>query len=67
MLQRRRAAGIVIDNDKVLLMHRLKEGNEYYVVPGADSNQGRALKKPAYERCRKRLVSAFPLNGCYAL
>ncbi len=31
---RHRAAVFVLDNDKVLLFHRLKDGNEYYAVPG---------------------------------
>ncbi|MEI6627647.1 MAG: NUDIX domain-containing protein [bacterium] len=31
---RNRSAAIIIQNDKILLIHRLKEGREYYVFPG---------------------------------
>lgn len=29
-----RAAVIIIDKGKVLLLHRIKDGREYYVIPG---------------------------------
>lgn len=31
---RNRAGGLLIENGKLLLMHRIKNGDEYYVVPG---------------------------------
>lgn len=33
-LERERHAGIVIRNKKLLIMHRIKNGREYYVIPG---------------------------------
>jgi len=30
----KRAVGIIIKNDKILLIRRIKEGEEYYVFPG---------------------------------
>jgi ADP-ribose pyrophosphatase YjhB (NUDIX family) len=31
-----RAAGIIIKEEKILLMHRQKPGRDYYVIPGGD-------------------------------
>ena len=31
---RNRAGGILIENGKVLLIHRIKDNDEYYVFPG---------------------------------
>lgn len=33
-MKRIRAAAIIINNGKILLMHRIKNGREYYVFPG---------------------------------
>ncbi len=35
-----RHAGIVIKNNKLLLMHRIKKGYEYWVLPGGHRRQG---------------------------
>lgn len=32
-----RAAVLIVDDGRVLLMHRLRKGEEYYVVPGGDA------------------------------
>ena len=39
-LMSERAAVLVIDQDEVLLMHRLRHGEEYYVVPGGGMEAG---------------------------
>jgi len=35
-----RAAAIIIENDKILLIHRIKTGREYYVLPGGTIEHG---------------------------
>lgn len=35
-----RAVGIVVDGDKLLVMHRKKEGKEYWVFPGGGVEEG---------------------------
>ena len=37
---KQRAAVIVVNDGRVLLMHRRKEGREYYVVPGGGVEPG---------------------------
>lgn len=40
---RNRAGGLLIENGKLLLMHRIKNGDEYYVVPGGGIEAGEDL------------------------
>jgi 8-oxo-dGTP diphosphatase len=35
-----RAAALIIKEDKILLMHRKKEGREYWVFPGGSVEEG---------------------------
>ncbi len=37
---RESARMIIIDKDKILLMHRVKDGKEYYVLPGGGIEEG---------------------------
>lgn len=39
-MNRNRSAGIVIKDDKVLLMHRFNKGDEYWVFPGGGVEEG---------------------------
>ena len=40
-----RAVGIIIKNNKVLLIHRIKDGGEYYVFPGGAIEEGESSKE----------------------
>ncbi len=44
---------IIINNDKILLMHRRKNGEEYFVLPGGGIEEGEtpeeAVKREVYE------------------
>jgi 8-oxo-dGTP pyrophosphatase MutT (NUDIX family) len=35
-----RAVGIIIKNNKILLIHHIKDGKEYYVSPGGTIEEG---------------------------
>ena len=37
--------GIVIDNDEVILMYRVKNGNEYYAIPGGHIESNETLEE----------------------
>jgi 8-oxo-dGTP diphosphatase len=39
-MKRNRAAGIVIRDNKVLVMHRINKGDEYWVFPGGGQEDG---------------------------
>lgn len=41
---RNRAGGLLIEDGKLLLIHRIKNGNEYYVVPGGGIEEGEDLE-----------------------
>lgn len=45
MKKRIRAVGIVINEDKVLLMHRVKNGKQYYVFPGGGVEEGESIEE----------------------
>ncbi len=57
-----RAAGIVIHNDQILLMHRIKDGQEFYVLPGGgveagDTIQHTIIREIAEETCQQVTVN----------
>jgi 8-oxo-dGTP diphosphatase len=56
-----RVTGVVIREGKLLLIHRLREGNEYWVFPGGGVEEGEdletALKREMMEETGLNLVS----------
>lgn len=58
---RHRVAGIIIKDGKILLMRRLKNGQEYYVFPGGgveeDENTEEALKREMKEELSIDIVN----------
>jgi len=44
-MNRIRAVGIIVKNGKVLLMHRIKHGKEYYVFPGGGVEEGETAEQ----------------------
>lgn len=64
-----RHAGIVIKNDKLLIVHRIKDGREYWVFPGGhrrDNESGEAaVVREVFEEtgitvANPRLAIKFP-------
>ncbi|GAB3919661.1 DNA mismatch repair protein MutT [Microlunatus endophyticus] len=56
---RARASCIVIRDDRVLLMHRQRDGREYYVLPGGGVEAGES----AEQACRRELAEETPLQA----
>ncbi|MFA6535930.1 MAG: NUDIX domain-containing protein [Candidatus Paceibacterota bacterium] len=46
-MKRNRSAGIVIKDDKVLVMHRINRGDEYWVFPGGGQEDGETSEQTA--------------------
>lgn len=44
---RQRAAGIILQNGKILLLHRRKAGKDYYVIPGGGLEAGETPEQGA--------------------
>ncbi len=40
-----RASAVIIKNDKILLMHRIKDNREYYVLPGGGVEDGESAEQ----------------------
>lgn len=45
MKKQDRAVAVIISNDKILLMHRLKRGRDYYILPGGSVERGETKKQ----------------------
>jgi len=74
-----RAAVIIIDNDRILLLHRIKKGKEYYVIPGGTIEEGEIPEETAVREIKEETnldvelgdvfcrVNDFMHNGIYFL
>ncbi len=43
-MQKVRATALVVKNEKILLMHRFRDGEEYYVLPGGTQEEGEKIE-----------------------
>ncbi len=50
---KKRAAVLIIDKDKILLIHRIKNGIEYYVIPGGNIEEGESPEKTAIREAKE--------------
>ncbi|NQT49452.1 NUDIX domain-containing protein [Candidatus Kuenenbacteria bacterium] len=50
---RERAATIIIKDKKILLMHRIRDGKEYYVVPGGIVEDGETVEETAVREAQE--------------
>ena len=48
-----RAVVVIINKDKVLLIHRFKNGKEYYVFPGGGIEDGEAAEQAALREAKE--------------
>lgn len=48
-----RAVAIIIQNKKILLMHRIKNGKEYYVFPGGTIEDGETPEQTAIREIKE--------------
>lgn len=46
-MKRNRSAGIVIKDNKVLVIHRINKGDEYWVFPGGGQEEGETPEQTA--------------------
>ena len=44
-MRRIRAVAIIVNNEKVLLMHRINNGKEYHVFPGGGVENGETVEQ----------------------
>jgi ADP-ribose pyrophosphatase YjhB (NUDIX family) len=50
---RHRAAAIIIDKESLLLLHRIKEDREYWVLPGSSVEAGESDKAACHREVRE--------------
>jgi len=51
----KRAVAIIIKDRKVLLMHRIKNGKEYFVFPGGGVEEGESLEQAVVREIKEEL------------
>ena len=44
-LNKNRASGIIIKNNEILLIHRIRDDKEYWVIPGGSIEQGESIEQ----------------------
>lgn len=44
-LEKNRAAGVIVNNVKMLLIHRIRDGREYWVLPGGSIEEGETVEE----------------------
>jgi 8-oxo-dGTP diphosphatase len=53
--QHPRVAGIIVHNKRILLIHRFKNGEEYYVFPGGSVEKGESNEEALQRELREEL------------
>lgn len=66
------ARGIIIKNEKILLIHRIRENNgiceEYYVVPGGAVEEGETIEETVLRELKEELgICVRPIRKMYTL
>ncbi len=51
-----RAVAIIVNDGKVLLMHRIKRGKEYYVLPGGGVEEGETVEQALLRETREETL-----------
>ena len=57
-----RVAVLIIDQDKILLFYRFKEGRTYYALPGGHVEAGEGLEETALREVKEELNLDITLN-----
>lgn len=55
MRENKRAVGIIIQNNKILLMRRIRNGQEYFVFPGGGVEEGETLEEATIREIKEEL------------
>lgn len=55
MEPKKRAVAIIIKNNEILLMHRFKNGQEYFVFPGGGVEKGESVKDAVIREIKEEL------------
>ncbi len=62
-----RATGIVIHDNKLLMIHRFRDGKEYYVLPGGGVEEGESPQEAVVREIKEETSVETRLNSGLAL
>lgn len=62
-IHRQRAAVVILSAGRVLLIHRLKHGQEYYIIPGGGVEPGETVEQAALREIREETGLEIELDG----
>ncbi len=54
-LNKDRASGIIIEDDKILLIHRIRDDREYWVLPGGSVEEGESVEQALIREMEEEL------------
>ena len=58
-----RAGAVLIENDKVALIERIRGGNHYYVFPGGGVDEGETIEEAAIREMEEETVTHSPVSS----
>jgi ADP-ribose pyrophosphatase YjhB (NUDIX family) len=60
---RKRVTLLIVDDDKILLIHRLRDGREYYIIPGGGVEEGESLEEAAHREAAEETGLVIELGA----
>ncbi|MBU2563959.1 NUDIX domain-containing protein [Patescibacteria group bacterium] len=61
----KRVCAIIIKNNKILLMRRIRRGQEYFVFPGGGVERGESIKDAMVREVKEELSLSAKLNKSF--
>lgn len=52
---KKRAVGVIIKDNKILILRRIKNGEEYFVIPGGSVEKGESVKEAVVREMKEEL------------
>ncbi len=67
-MKKTRVRGVILEDNHIILIHRDRDGKEYYVFPGGGIEEGEDLEMTLKRECLEELgINITPMNKLYTL
>jgi 8-oxo-dGTP diphosphatase len=61
-MTRQRVTLFIVEDDKILLIHRIRDGNTYYIVPGGGVEEGETIAAAAHREAAEETSLTIELG-----